>query len=362
MGKRIVTVLVVLAVWVAAQAPAEELNVGDAAPKLAVKEFVKGEPVTGLEKGKTYVVEFWATWCNPCRTSIPHLSELQKKHKDVTFIGVSVYEKDPSEVKPFVDKMGDKMSYRVAVDAVPEGGKRDEGKMAKGWVDAAGLDGIPAAFVINKDSKVAWIGHPMELEKPLQQVVEGTWDIRAAAVAFKEDRARQRKLAELRRKLGKAQGDHDTKAVLAILDEAIKDDAKVEENIGLMKYRTLAADADSHDKAIEYGKHLVDKVFNDNAQALNAIAWMIVDPAAKKPEAKFVKLALAAARRADEVAKGTDSGIADTLALAYFNDGDAARALETQERAVKLAKGSSSKIDPGMEERLEQYRKAAKKQ
>src|SRR5437588_12539911 len=60
------------------------LSVGDPAPKLQVKEFVKGDPVKELEKGKVYVVEFWATWCGPCRATIPHLTELAKEHKDVT--------------------------------------------------------------------------------------------------------------------------------------------------------------------------------------------------------------------------------------------------------------------------------------
>src|SRR5947199_9364455 len=107
------------------------LGIGDPAPKLEVKEFVKGEPVKSLEKGKVYVVEFWATWCGPCRATIPHLTELQKKHKDVTFIGVSIYESDPKAVKPFVEEMNDKMDYRVAMDDAPEGEKAGEGKMAK---------------------------------------------------------------------------------------------------------------------------------------------------------------------------------------------------------------------------------------
>src|SRR5260221_10369818 len=45
---------------------AQDLSVGDPAPKLEVKEFVKGSPVKSFEKGKNYVVEFWATWCRPC--------------------------------------------------------------------------------------------------------------------------------------------------------------------------------------------------------------------------------------------------------------------------------------------------------
>jgi len=66
------------------------LKPGDAAPALQVKQWVKGDAVKGFAKDKIYVVEFWATWCGPCKASIPHLTELAKSHKDVTFVGVSV--------------------------------------------------------------------------------------------------------------------------------------------------------------------------------------------------------------------------------------------------------------------------------
>src|SRR6516225_10230386 len=100
--QRIAVAALVLALGVVCAARAEGLKVGDPAPKLEVKEFLKGEPVASLEKGKIYVIEFWATWCGPCRTSIPHVTELQKKHKDVVFIGVSVWERNAAGIKPFV--------------------------------------------------------------------------------------------------------------------------------------------------------------------------------------------------------------------------------------------------------------------
>jgi thiol-disulfide isomerase/thioredoxin len=135
--------------------PAPSLKVGDPAPALAVGTWVKGEPVAALQKGTVYVVECWATWCGPCRATIPHLTELQKKHKEAVFIGVAVND-ETGKVKEFVKTMGDKMDYRVGTD--------DKNKTSKNWLDAAGQDGIPCAFVVDKAGKLAWVGHPASKE------------------------------------------------------------------------------------------------------------------------------------------------------------------------------------------------------
>lgn len=150
--------------------PAAKL--GEKAKALTISEWVKGSAVDVTDGKNVYVVEFWATWCGPCRNTIPHLTELQKKYKDqgVVFVGVS--SEKAEEVKPFVQEMGDKMDYNVAVD-------KDDAT-DKAYMAAYGQGGIPCAFIINKESQVVWVGHPMEMEKPLQEVIEGKYDLQAA--------------------------------------------------------------------------------------------------------------------------------------------------------------------------------------
>jgi thiol-disulfide isomerase/thioredoxin len=358
-----VSVIAVLLLSVAgSRLLAEDLSVGDAAPKIEVKEFIKGDPVTDWAKDKIYVVEFWATWCGPCRATIPHLTDLQKKNKDVRFIGVSVFEQDQKKGAPFVKEMGDKMDYAVALDKVPEDKKGSEGIMAKTWMEAAAQEGIPTAFVVNGEGKVAWIGHPMNLEKPLEKIVEGKWDLQLASAEYKKEQAAKKKMRAVFAKISQASRSDDPENLVKVLDEVFVDDPKLETQFGAMKYSALARQADAQDKALQYGCHLVEEVIKDDAEALNNFAWNIVEPKKdKKPEAKAAQLALSAAQRSDEIAKSKAPHIADTLALAYFTCGDVAKALETQERALSLAKGTPFEKDQSMKNRLEDYRQAAKK-
>jgi thiol-disulfide isomerase/thioredoxin len=163
------------------------LKVGDPAPKLATGKWVQGEPVKDFQKGKAYIVEFWATWCPPCRASIPHLNETYNKFKDkgLIVIGQDCSEQNDALVAPFVKNMGDKMTYRVALD---DKATNNQGQMSKTWMEAAGRDGIPSAFLVDTKGVIAWIGHPMELkEQVIEEVLAGTFDVRKAAAAYKPE-------------------------------------------------------------------------------------------------------------------------------------------------------------------------------
>lgn len=171
--------LCILAVTVYAQNDqSASLNIGDSAPPLQLREWLKGTPVQEFEKGKVYVVEFWATWCKPCKAAMPHLSALANEYKDkVIVLGINAYETKSTSlktIKSFIDSMGARMDYNVAAE--------DSNFMVAGWLDASGDRdmGIPRSFVVNGEGKVAWIGQPKDLGEVLPKIVNNNWDIKEA--------------------------------------------------------------------------------------------------------------------------------------------------------------------------------------
>src|SRR5205085_1881951 len=127
--------------------------------------------------------------------SIPHLNEVYGRFKDkgLIVIGQDVWERDEKLVPGFVKEMGAKMTYRVALDSKKD--KEDKGRMAETWMVAAEQNGIPAAFLVDKEGRIAWIGHPMGLEdKTIEAVLEGKYDLKKAALAYAEEQANEKKM------------------------------------------------------------------------------------------------------------------------------------------------------------------------
>ena len=186
MLQRTLTLIAGVTLVVAARAVDATLTVGDPAPKLQVGGWIQGEPVRKFDADHIYVIEFWATWCGPCRVSLPHLNDLWQKFKDkgVIAIGQDVWEEDHSAVAPFVKQMGDKMTYRVALD---DSSQETNGFMLVNWIRAADQIGIPTAFIVNKQGRIAWIGDPMGLnEKLLNDILSGHYDMTKAAEEYKK--------------------------------------------------------------------------------------------------------------------------------------------------------------------------------
>jgi len=174
------------------------LSIGSDAPSLAISDWLQNDTegartqVTKFEKGKVYVVEFWATWCGPCIQSMPNLAKLQKKfaEKDVQIISVS--EEGLSTVEEFLSretkaKDGTRITFRELTKAYSLTADPD-GSTHRAYTRAANVRGIPVAFIVGKDSKIEWIGHPLQMEQPLDQIVDGTWDRTIFAVEYEDEK------------------------------------------------------------------------------------------------------------------------------------------------------------------------------
>lgn len=113
---------------------------------------VKGNLPPALPvKGKVTVVEKWATWCPPCRTSVPHLTSMQLEFPDDLHV-VGITDEAEDKVRPFVEKMGNDMQYTVL--------RRNRGSEPP--ADFKSIKGIPHALLYGADGALKFQGHPLD--------------------------------------------------------------------------------------------------------------------------------------------------------------------------------------------------------
>lgn len=322
---------------------AKKLGVGDNAPALTIAKWVKGEPITGFEKGKIYVVEFWATWCGPCIASMPHLSQIQKTHKDhgLTVIGVTSGDRRNTleAVEKMVAEKGDTMGYTVAFDT--------ERKTSDDFMRAAGQNGIPCSFVVDKAGKVAYIGHPMFLDPVIEKVIDNTWDYTTGPAEIKKLEEELNSVYE--------NFQTDPKAALKTFTALETRHPSLVSGMGDFKYNLQLAAGDTAGAAATGAKLVEAAVKEKDFQTLNAIAWAIVDPEGNVQN-KDLDFAMKAALEAVKLTKEKDGAILDTLARVYWLKGNKAKAIELQTKAISVETRDMMKEQ--LEKTLEEYKSA----
>ena len=235
------------------------------------------------------------------------------------------------------------MSYIVATD--PDKSVKTE------VFSAAGRRGIPASFIIGKDGKIEWIGHPMRMDEPLAAVLDGTWDRTAARKKYDEDQALQKEMNKIRSGLSAAVRANDQTAAMEILDEAI---LRFPESSSwrMQKFNLLLTRFHRYKAAYAIGHQLVEKNFDDSG-TLNSIAWTIADT--EGLEVRDLDLALKAAAQANKLTDSKNAAILDTLARVYYEQGDLAAAVKWQRLAAQNADAGAN--GDSIRKVLDQYRK-----
>ncbi|MGJ5676898.1 MAG: TlpA family protein disulfide reductase [Nostochopsis sp.] len=129
------------------------VSVGSQAPDLSSSSSFNTEDGKAVRleslRGQVVLIDFWATWCGPCVDAIPHMQELHDKFKDKGLVVIGHTDASSQGLPQFIEKK--KITYPISVG-------KDIG-------NAYGVSGIPHVFLIDPNGKIAWDGHPAQLEE-----------------------------------------------------------------------------------------------------------------------------------------------------------------------------------------------------
>lgn len=127
-------------------AKAAKNNVGQPMPELKLT-FVGEKPELA---GKPMIIEFWATWCEPCRETIPHMNDLWKQYKDKGLEIIGVTKEEEATVKNFIKEVP--INYRIGLDPTSS---------LAGYLS---ITVIPHALLVDRKGRIAWEGHPLTMQ------------------------------------------------------------------------------------------------------------------------------------------------------------------------------------------------------
>lgn len=324
--------------------PAKVLTVGDAAPNLSVDVWLQGGPVEKFETGRVYLLDVWATWCGPCIRSMPHLSELQQKYKDqgFTVIGLSSTDKRGNTLRAVEALMKDKpdlMNYAVAWDKARV--------TSDAFMAAAGKSSLPTAFLIDRRGKIAFIGHPDEVESVLEQVIADKHDLAALSARYTVKNALDMRVQALQATYVKAFRKKEWSVVLDIADQLLALDPVQFGVMAAIKFRIHVRELGECDTGYAFARAHFAGIGKNDWMAMSAVAFEIVDPGSKIAK-RDLDFALELCTRANALSGGEEAPIVDAIARVHYLKGDLVKAVEFATKAAAL--------DKNLEATLQQYK------
>ena len=326
-----------------ASARQEALKLGSPAPNVTDfnLDFIRGDNGQ-VNSGKVIVFEFWATWCAPCKASIPHINDMYKSLKSRGLVVVGISDETRAKVEPFVNQRGDAMSYFVAVDKTKDAKSK--------LMTPTGGSGIPHAVIV-ADGKIVFIGNPHpsadgeRMEMVIRRSLRGRYDPELtpkgeAIVAAARRSAKEKNWAEASK----------------FYDQAVEFNSKLFLDAALERYSMTQRDQRDAAGAKLYLKSILEKYEEaGDAGAMREISLMLAtDP--KLPAHDFDG-ALTAAKKYESMAQEGDYEVHSTLASVYAAKGQLPQAIEAQTLAWRMAPPD---VKPMLKRDLDAYKQAGK--
>ena len=152
--------LLLSALWTVGLTAAHPAQAASPAPDFTLKTLAGPNLKLSEQRGQVVLINFWATWCAPCKQEMPHLNRLSDKYRDAGFVllGVNV-DDDPKKAAAEAARLG--IRFPVLLDE------------AKAVSKLYGLDAMPTTFVVDRDGQVRHVhqGYRNGLETVVDQQI-----------------------------------------------------------------------------------------------------------------------------------------------------------------------------------------------
>ena len=354
-----------------------QLKRGDDAVEFSNIEWIQGDSFKlfqerDAENIPLTVVEFWGTWDKASQLSFPLFAKLHKKYSADNVVFLAITQEQREKVQEFLDKSKIKIDFSVGLDPAGIVTKQYLGDRA----------GFPAVFIIDKNYDILWHGEPLDLEMVLEQIFNKTFDpyllakITELHKKLQEEMQMERipaaietineimeldpndKLA-MRVRLYLFERDGNLPGAISFLDSLIERSPEAS-SLYFVKLDIMNRILKTPAEIEAYCKEIFDK-FQDSNDVLEHLAWV----AAFRLPIGTAPLGIAFDAIEKAVAGILNSGDSDPAKLAnyletqarvYYLVGKIAKALDIQERVVRLRNGDDEQEKS--KAAAEYYRKA----